>query len=703
MTGTATLFTTAWLLGLISDAGFHISPYLQWPERDAITIMWETTEPVAGEVQFGTNPKLDLRVTEPEPRGVHEVRLTGLLPHTRYFYRVVSGSAVSELASFRTPPGPDSDKWRMVVYGDSRSFPDRHQRIVELAAQFDPDLVLHTGDQVTNGTQRPQWKTQFFDPAAKLFSRVPVLTSLGNHEQNAGNYYEYLALPGKEQYFSIDFGSAHIIALDSNTWGASARASEQFRFVQEDLTRKRSTRWNLVFFHHPLFSSHDKRSINPARWDWCPLFEKLDMDLVLTGHDHFYHRCWNIGQLGGDSNRGVLHLTTAGGGASLYQQKDRSYVAFRKSVFHITVLDFLGDEIHGQAVDVDGNVIDQFKVTKGSTAAGEFCAYEVYELERAIRQQIESRPPTELRADEKETAVDSEIRVPHGFRVPVTGHVNWEDAVEAAEETKIPVRLIPGEPAVILLKRRVAVEFGPHAPQSDSSARLPRMRLELTDDRFRNRTVEFSPLKIWRNLEVRAVAEPKSAGRAVQSPREGAPDGPAKYSMVRSDGSGSAAVPSYITVANSADSLTVTTTIRNFAAVVTEGKASAMQGDQSGLIKGENIRVLVATPDHTLTFAGTNDGRCADARNGDWAFSDTDWSATNRRNGDDWELTVMIPRKLLARADGLRLNVVHLDPVKSIEDCLSPTFDVGSDPDRVPDFRFGDRTVNRFARLVLSE
>ena len=99
----------------------------------------------------------------------------------------------------------------------------------------------------------------------------------------------------------------------------------------------------------------------------------------------------------------------------------------------------------------------------------------------------------------------------------------------------------------------------------------------------------------------------------------------------------------------------------------------------------------------------TPDGQCADARDGDWATDEPDWSATNRRVDDSWVVEITVPRRILGNGEGLnlRINLVHSNPAAEVEDCLSPTFDVGSDPDRNPDFRFGDRSVSRFARLVI--
>lgn len=678
----------------------HIQPYLQWPEPAAITIMWETNQPALGEVQYGLTPDLGMRSVEKAARGVHELRLTGLDPHTLYFYRVKCGGLLSEVKSFRTAPGPDVDRWRLIAYGDSRSFPDRHQRVAELASRLEPELVLHTGDQVANGTQRGQWKEQFFDPAAKLFGRVPVLTSLGNHEQKSGNYFEYLALPGKEQYYSLDFGNAHIVVLDSNTWGTSARDSEQYQWLREDLSQKRPTRWTVVGFHHPLFSAHDKRAINPARWDWCPLLEDMGMDLVLTGHDHFYCRTWPIGRVGETGSRGIPHITTAGGGAPLYQLKERSYTAAQKAVHHCTVLDFTSDEIRGKVIDLEGNVFDQFTVSKNLTPPAEFSSYEVFELERALRQEIESRPPTVVPEDAKTVAIDDELRIRHTFRVPVNGRIKWQEGAGAKTSEESPVNLKPGEPLVIPIKYQVILQTEAAVATAKDSARLARMKLEFIDDRFRNREIEFGPIKIWRDLTVRSKSIARSTNTRVPS-KGGKPSASGPYHLVRSDGAGPAAVRASVLLTHTADRLTVTTTLQDPHTKVKDGETAASSPDAAALMKVHHLRMLLAADGHVYSFVVTPEGRRATGRDSKPASVELDWSAVARRKSELWTIEITLPRKFLATSGEWRINLVHADPATGLEDCLSPTFDAGTDPDRVPDIRFGDQNAQRFARLVL--
>ncbi|HWY85144.1 MAG TPA: LamG-like jellyroll fold domain-containing protein, partial [Gemmataceae bacterium] len=68
---------------------FVIAPYLQYPTRDSITIMWETNLPGSSKVRYG-NGKLDHEADGPKDVAIHEVALAGLQPNTPYIYQVSS-------------------------------------------------------------------------------------------------------------------------------------------------------------------------------------------------------------------------------------------------------------------------------------------------------------------------------------------------------------------------------------------------------------------------------------------------------------------------------------------------------------------------------------------------------------------------------------------------------------------------------------
>src|SRR5262249_55244127 len=69
---------------------FVVAPYLQFPTRDSITIMWETAQPGTSVVEYGTISSNMAKVEQDKKATIHEVPLKGLKPNTQYVYRVSS-------------------------------------------------------------------------------------------------------------------------------------------------------------------------------------------------------------------------------------------------------------------------------------------------------------------------------------------------------------------------------------------------------------------------------------------------------------------------------------------------------------------------------------------------------------------------------------------------------------------------------------
>ena len=185
------------------------------------------------------------------PVVLHEVALKDLDPGTRYYYRVHSGSLASAIYELRTAPPPGTKRWRMAVYGDSRSNPATHRKVVEQIAKAGVDLIVHTGDIVLNGKNHDTWRTEFFEPHRGLAHSVPWVSTIGNHERDADNYFSYMALPGNEHFFGFDYANAHIICLDSNAWIEKGRDSPQYEWLASHLKEPRPATWTFVAFQQP--------------------------------------------------------------------------------------------------------------------------------------------------------------------------------------------------------------------------------------------------------------------------------------------------------------------------------------------------------------------------------------------------------------------------------------------------------------------
>jgi predicted phosphodiesterase len=376
---------------LVSTAGFAETepspfskgPYIQFPAPGRVTIMWESTTNIPGSVRLSLGLTADQQlqpVMPVEKRSqttvastnnsatsqkqvtfyLYKASFSDLLPGSVYSYSV-------EFQGFQSPPchfrtlDPRAEKTQFIVYGDSRSNPKMHASLTAQFAQFKPDFILHTGDLVAKGTDYSLWSREFFTPAASFLDHVPFFSVIGNHEQDGTNYLNYFDLPGNELWYSFDAGPVHVLALD---FRFEKPGQAQFKFARKDLLTSRAP-WKLVVLHVPVYNIGGHAS------DWghtayLPLFHKAKVDMVLAGHSHLYER---FRPLAPDKSAGkwaITHITTGGGGASLYATLVHPALVTQETTNHFMVFEASPTQLQGRAVRADGSQIDSFTLTKNS-------------------------------------------------------------------------------------------------------------------------------------------------------------------------------------------------------------------------------------------------------------------------------------------------------------------------------------------------
>ncbi len=230
-----------------------ITPYLQYPAADAVTVVWFSTEPDAGElswqavdgaggtgqVNVGGDPVPSLAHTQWEVEtyfaGVsppcpfrHRCRISGLLPGARYAYRVRQG-ARTFADTFATAPRATATGIRVAFLSDTETEPESTGNATEWAdptgaspgrrylvdqatglaanlaivAARRPDLVVLAGDLVESGGEQRDWDEfwrQLTDRGrGGLAARVPVLATPGNHDYYEGPQQGQYSQPGSER------------------------------------------------------------------------------------------------------------------------------------------------------------------------------------------------------------------------------------------------------------------------------------------------------------------------------------------------------------------------------------------------------------------------------------------------------------------------------------------------------------------------
>ena len=242
------------LPGLTAKSGavpkITAGPYLVDMGSNAVTVMWQTDIPTVGKIVV-SNGETTAEYTTTKPSRLDSLRIKDLSPDSRYFYRLSVGSKSIASDAFRTfPVNPRPVSF--AVYGDTRSNPDRHARVIKaMAAEKNLDFVLHTGDLVSDGSKLENWIPGYFTPTHSLIGRVPFYTVEGNHDGDTF-YYQYRGM-GNVPWYSFDELNIHVIALDSTQ--SFDVGSAQYKWLISDLEKHKNAKWKFIVLHSPVYTS----------------------------------------------------------------------------------------------------------------------------------------------------------------------------------------------------------------------------------------------------------------------------------------------------------------------------------------------------------------------------------------------------------------------------------------------------------------
>ena len=220
-----------------------VEPYLQNASTNSIYILWETDSNSDTRVEWGISTFLGNNTSgtafyNSGSSQIHTVQLTDLQPDTRYYYRTVTSTLISEIYDFITPADPSSESsLKIIAMSDMQkdwSNWDKYDEIIHegimdyLTDEYSDDLpeelqmILIAGDLVDTGSNYTHWTDHFFSPSAPLFAHVPLYPVLGNHEANTNYYFKYFNLPEngstgyEEHWWFTDNSNLRVIGLDSN-------------------------------------------------------------------------------------------------------------------------------------------------------------------------------------------------------------------------------------------------------------------------------------------------------------------------------------------------------------------------------------------------------------------------------------------------------------------------------------------------------
>jgi len=257
------------------------------------------------------------------------------------------------VAQPRAATVPQSDAFRFAVIGDTGTGSSSQEQVaMELAkawSRFRFGSVLMVGDNLYGKEAPKDFTKKFEQPYRQLLGQgVKFYAALGNHDDAAlQKAYKPFNMGGERFYSFKPQPGVRFFALDSNYVDR-----KQLEWLEKELIASQSD-WKILFFHHPLYSSGEKHGSNvELRKMLEPMILIHGVDVVFTGHEHFYERI---------KPQGGVHYFIVGSSAKLRKGNIANTELTAKGYDQdhtFLVAQIAGDEMTFQTISRKGKIVD---------------------------------------------------------------------------------------------------------------------------------------------------------------------------------------------------------------------------------------------------------------------------------------------------------------------------------------------------------
>lgn len=351
---------------------------------------------------------------------VHKTTVHQLSPDTQYKYRAGDGKYWKE-GTFITA-ATNEEEIKFLFTADSQesgreNYQSNFKAVLNKAFEKHPDIrfIMHGGDMVNRGINNQEWMW-FFEAGEKYFRNFPFAPVVGNHETGGvnpvapqqrsqaylrffSNSSNHTANFAEGSAYSFNYGSTHLLCLDvqnlfdamdvQEKTGEKKYLQSAVEWITNDLNAATSQKkWKIVTMHQPIYGAN--RDEDDLRKVLAPLFDKCKVDVVITGHDHYYFRSFplkydsirNEGEVVPMDSFGTIYLIGGSTCTKMYVQKfARPYqaVVLSKEIFpgrfpwlrnevlteqNYSIFTVKKGALYYQFFDKKGNLKDEFSIKR---------------------------------------------------------------------------------------------------------------------------------------------------------------------------------------------------------------------------------------------------------------------------------------------------------------------------------------------------
>lgn len=308
-------------------------PFIQHLSTNNVTINWSSSVDCISWLEYyeydGSNFYLKERERIYNSTGgiknigtLHKVTINNLKPHTKYVYRVYS-QEVSEYGDLKkvvatrvygrephyfTTLEPDKQLISCTILADMHENDSLTTTLLNNVEWNKTDFVILNGDFI-NEYNCDKNLYSVIDACVNSFAKEkPLYIVRGNHDTRgakASDLNKYFHFPDNKYYYTFSIGTSFFIVLDSGEdkpdsdieyngmADFDSYRSEQARWLSKIIKMKefKECEHKIVFIHIPPFLEergdewHGEIEI---RNKFIPILNKMNIDLMLCGHTHFY-------------------------------------------------------------------------------------------------------------------------------------------------------------------------------------------------------------------------------------------------------------------------------------------------------------------------------------------------------------------------------------------------------------------------------
>lgn len=319
----------------------------------------------------------------------NKVTVTGLEQGKTYYYSYTENGVWSQTQAFTVQP---SDEFTVLYVSDAQIGRSGDETLDEILIRdtcgwnYTVDKMLATypnaafaisgGDQFQSPDSLVQMKAYLSPEALRA---LPVANTIGNHDDDSSLYGEIFNNPnevdelmpseaGTGYYYT--YGDVLFITINSN----NNFMLDTAKVLREATKAYPDTKWRVVTMHHnPYSASLSDDDFSEERLFFSSLYDLYDIDLCLSGHDHFYSRTDTMFAGEVTEDEGTVYVQSSSASGSNYDPLPESTASFTVSAFDVrvptfTAFTFTDDAIIGTTYRTDTDeIIDSFEITDNTT------------------------------------------------------------------------------------------------------------------------------------------------------------------------------------------------------------------------------------------------------------------------------------------------------------------------------------------------